>query len=161
MKIFRVTAVAATVLLAGCASNSSAVSSKAENTLSCKPVTEQEVAGLFDRWNSALKTGRVDQVVQQYGDASVLLPTLSAQVRVTRAEKEDYFEHFLSKQPEGTIDWRWIDLACNSAVDTGLYTFFLKKSGERVKARYTFTYKWNGQDWLISSHHSSILPSDQ
>ncbi len=161
MKIFRVTAIAATVLLAGCASDPSVVSSKAENTLSCKPVTEQEVAGLFERWNSALKSGRVDQVVQRYADASALLPTLSPQVRVTRSEKEDYFEHFLSKQPEGTIDWRWIELACNSAVDTGLYTFFLKKSGEHVTARYTFTYKWNGQDWLISSHHSSILPSEQ
>lgn len=26
-----------------------------------------------------------------------------------------------------------------------------------VKARYTFTCRWNGHQWLITSHHSSTM----
>lgn len=161
MTVFRVTLVVASLLLAGCSSTPHMASPTSDTMQRCEPMDERKVAELFERWNSALKSGSVEQVVQRYGEPSILLPTLSAQPRATRSEKADYFEHFLSNQPEGSIDQRWVEVDCNSAVDSGLYTFFLKKSREHVKARYTFTYKWNGQDWLISSHHSSIVPIDK
>jgi hypothetical protein len=43
-------------------------------------------------------------------------------------------------------------------VDAGLYTFTFAKTGDVVKARYTYTYRWNGSEWLITSHHSSAMP---
>lgn len=46
---------------------------------------------------------------------------------------------------------------CNSAIDAGIYTFTFG-DGRKVQARFTFTYDWNGSKWLISSHHSSVLP---
>lgn len=124
----------------------------------CKVSNEQEIAALFTRWNQSLQTGNPRVVVDNYAERSVLLPTLSNKVRVTRAEKEDYFRHFLKDRPAGTIDFRHIEIGCNSAVDVGLYTFTFAATGARVNARYTYTYAWNGQQWVITSHHSSALP---
>ena len=53
---------------------------------------------------------------------------------------------------------RQIELGCNSAVDSGLYTFRFAKTGATVQARYTYTYRWDGTQWLITSHHSSAMP---
>ncbi|MCP9456125.1 MAG: hypothetical protein NNA18_08495, partial [Nitrospira sp.] len=85
----------------------------------------------------------------------------SGKARFTAEEKADYFHHFLENQPEGRIDSRTIELDCNTAIDEGLYSFVFKKTGAIAKARYTFTYKWDGKQWLITSHHSSVLPSEQ
>ena len=124
---------------------------------SCHAASEQEIASLFDRWNNSLKTGDPKKVVANYATKSILLPTVSNQPRLTPAEKEDYFVHFLEKKPVGKIDSRTIEVDCNTAIDAGLYTFTFG-DGSQVKARYTYTYKWNGKQWLITSHHSSAMP---
>ena len=129
-----------------------------KHTETCVATDEKEIAALFDRWNNSLRSGDVHKVVANYAPLSVLLATLSNKPRVTVEEKEDYFEHFLENKPFGHIDWRSIEVDCNTAVDDGLYTFTFEKNGTRVKARYTFAYRWNGQQWLITSHHSSMMP---
>jgi uncharacterized protein (TIGR02246 family) len=144
------------VLLAGCASNPSG--STSARTEVCKATTEQEVAALFDRWNQSLQTGDPRKVVANYAQKSILLATVSNTPRLDPAQKQDYFEHFLENKPSGRIDSRTIELGCNSAVDAGLYTFTFAKTGDVVKARYTYTYRWNGSEWLITSHHSSAMP---
>jgi len=123
----------------------------------CRAASEPEIASLFDRWNASLKTGDPKKVVANYAPKSILLPTVSNKPRLTAAEKEDYFVHFLHGKPSGKIDFRTIEIDCNSAVDAGLYTFTFG-DGKRVKARYTYTYKWDGKAWLITSHHSSAMP---
>ena len=125
---------------------------------SCRSTSEAEIAALFDRWNRSLQTGEPPKVVANYAEHSVLLPTVSNKPRLTPAEKADYFEHFLENHPSGKIDRRWIELGCNVALDTGLYTFTFAKTGAVVHARYTYTYRWDGKQWLITSHHSSALP---
>jgi uncharacterized protein (TIGR02246 family) len=124
---------------------------------SCHAASEKEIASLFDRWNDSLKTGDPKKVVANYATKSILLPTVSNQPRLTPAEREDYFVHFLEKKPVGKIDSRTIEVDCNTALDSGLYTFTFA-DGSQVKARYTYTYKWNGKKWLITSHHSSAMP---
>jgi len=126
-------------------------------TEDCKPTTEHEISDLFVRWNNALQTGDPAQVVANYAENSVLLPTLSNEPRLTPEAKANYFEHFLAKHPRGSIDMRSIEIDCNTAIDTGLYTFTFA-DGQSAKARYTFTYKWDGKQWLITSHHSSLMP---
>jgi uncharacterized protein (TIGR02246 family) len=135
------------------AHDSHAVQAAAE----CLMPLKVEVAALFDRWNAALKTGNPKKVVANYAPASLLLPTVSNKPRFTAAEKEDYFVHFLERKPEGKIDDRMIEVDCNSATDAGLYTFKFA-DGAIVKARYSFSYKKVGEEWLISSHHSSAMP---
>lgn len=49
--------------------------------------------------------------------------------------------HFLEKKPSGTVDERMIQIDCNTALDAGIYTFPFA-DGNKVRARYTFTYKW-------------------
>jgi uncharacterized protein (TIGR02246 family) len=123
----------------------------------CHAATEPQIASLFDRWNSSLATGDPKKVVANYAVKSVLLPTVSNTPRLTPEDKEDYFKHFLENKPVGKIDSRTIEIDCNTAIDTGLYTFSFG-DGSQVKARYTYTYKWNGHQWLITSHHSSAMP---
>lgn len=148
-------------LLAGCASlapTTATTASAGAQASSCHAVTEQEVTALFDRWNASLQTGDPHKVVANYADRSILLPTVSNKPRLSAEEKEDYFHHFLENKPKGRIDSRQIQLGCNTAFDAGLYTFTFAKTGAQVKARYTYTYQWDGRQWLITSHHSSAMP---
>jgi uncharacterized protein (TIGR02246 family) len=132
-----------------------------QHTEVCVEASDQDIAALFDRWNRSLKTGDPRKVVENYATKSVLLATVSSKPRFTPSEKEDYFHHFLENQPEGRIDSRTIELDCNTAIDEGLYSFTFKTTGATVKARYSFTYKWDGIKWLITSHHSSKVPFEQ
>lgn len=144
---------------AGCASNQVAgTGGEAAHTESCKATSEAEIAALFDRWNRSLQTGDPNQVVANYAPRSILLPTVSNTPRLTPQEKKDYFHHFLEDRPSGEIDLRFVDLGCNMAVDAGLYTFTFARTGAKVAGRYTFTYRWYGTQWLITSHHSSAMP---
>lgn len=129
----------------------------AQSQIECKAVTETEIAGLFDRWNASLATGDSKKVVANYAVDSILLPTVSNKPRFSPAEKEDYFNLFLKKKPQGKIDQRFIQIGCNTALDAGLYTFTYY-TGEKVSGRYSYTYRWNGSEWLITHHHSSAMP---
>lgn len=126
----------------------------------CTVAKESEITQLFDRWNDSLKTKNPDNVVANYAEDAVLLPTLSNKPRTNHAEMRDYFVHFLEKSPVGKIDMRVVKMGCDFAIDTGLYTFTVKEGEETktVAARYTFTYQLKDGKWLISSHHSSAMP---
>lgn len=147
--------------LAGCATPpGSAAPADAAPAATCHPVTRDDIEALFERWNRSLQTGDPWQVVANYAGDSLLLPTLSRQPRRTAGEKADYFRHFLADGPSGRVELRHVDLGCNVADDSGLYTFTFARTGARVAARFTFTYRWDGTRWLITSHHSSLLPPD-
>ncbi|WP_166363030.1 SgcJ/EcaC family oxidoreductase [Pseudomonas akapageensis] len=135
------------------------ISTAQAEAMQCQPVSQQQVVALFERWNETLKSGNAEQVAALYATDSLLLPTVSKTPRLTREEKVDYFQHFLKKRPVGSLDSSYVQVGCNSAVHAGLYTFRFDTTGEEVKARYSFTYRWDGAKWLISSHHSSLLPS--
>lgn len=123
----------------------------------CASANEADIAALFTRWNDSLKTGDAKEVAKNYADDAILLPTVSNKVRLTNDERIDYFEHFLEGKPTGSIDTSHIVINCNDAMDVGTYTFKFA-DGSEVQGRYTFTYKWDGKEWLISSHHSSAMP---
>ncbi len=126
-------------------------------TVQCHDTDDSEIAALFDAWNAALATLDPARVADRYAPESILLPTVSNVPRTTREARVDYFTSFLRNEPQGAIDSRQVQIGCNSAIDAGVYTFTFG-DGRKVQARYTFTYGWNGKQWLITSHHSSAMP---
>ena len=136
------------------------------DTPACAPISERQVAGLFERWNHALASGDPGQVAGLYSDDALLLPTLSAAPRQGPAAIRDYFTDFLARAPRGRIDSRTIRLGCNTAVAAGTYSFqvsdgtSLDSARQRhwVNARYTFVYSYGDDGWRIQHHHSSLQP---
>lgn len=123
----------------------------------CAMLDTEQARNLFERWNTSLQTGDPAKVAANYTAGAVLLPTLSNQPRIDLAGKLDYFNYFLKNGPIGTIDSSTLTTSCNSATDTGTYTFRFRDLSE-VNARYTFTYARVDGEWLITSHHSSAMP---
>ena len=120
-------------------------------------MSETVILALFDRWNNALQTGDPQQVAALYETNGILLPTVSNQVRHNHVEIADYFVHFLAKGPQGKIDESNVRIFGDIAINSGVYTFTFE-DGARVQARFTYVYRWNGQDWKIIEHHSSQMP---
>ena len=130
---------------------------QAASSATCAPITREQVAALFTRWNDDLLTGNPDKVAADYAPDAVLLPTVSNKPRTTPAEIHDYFVKFLKGKPSGFIDYRVIKIGCDIAQDIGTYTFKFA-DGKTVHARYTFVYEWLDGKWLIVHHHSSAMP---
>ncbi|WP_433797193.1 SgcJ/EcaC family oxidoreductase [Actinoplanes sp. CA-252034] len=123
--------------------------------------SEQQIRALFTQWNRSLATLDAQRVADRYAPGGVLVPTVSNQVRTSRAEIVDYFQHFLQNRPQAVVTASHVTvLDPTTAVDTGTYRFTLRSdSGTRiVDARYTFVYERIGGKWLIVNHHSSAMP---
>ena len=118
---------------------------------------QNNILALFDEWNNALKSKDPKQVAALYESNAILLPTVSNQVRHNPVEIENYFVHFLAKDPVGAIDEANVRIYNDIAINSGIYTFSLAGS-VKVQARFSFVYRWNGQRWLIIEHHSSQMP---
>jgi len=78
-------------------------------------------------------------LVKQY-----CFPTVSDIPRTTREGIVDYFDHFLQKRPQGVILDSFVLVGDNWCQDTGIYEFTMGTTGDRVKARYSFVYTYEG-----------------
>ena len=120
-------------------------------------MNENDIIALFDLWNDALKTGEPSQVSALYAKDSILLPTVSNKVRHNHPEIENYFEHFLAKNPCGIINESNVRIFGDIAINSGIYTFTFADNTS-VEARFTFVYAIEDENWLIREHHSSRMP---
>ncbi|WHT22732.1 SgcJ/EcaC family oxidoreductase [Crossiella sp. CA-258035] len=120
--------------------------------------SQQQIAALFQQWNAALATGQPTVVADLYTPGAVLLPTLSNEVRTSRAAILDYFKSFLAKGPSGRILSSTVTvLDRDTAMNNGTYLFTFK-DGSTAQARFTYVYEKVGGRWLIAAHHSSAMP---
>lgn len=117
-----------------------------------------EISELVNLWNRAVLSGDPVKVLECYSDDAVLLPTFSSRVRHTPEGILDYFQHFLSRKPEGEIVEQNVRIYGDLAVNSGLYNFFMRETGTEISARFTFVYRKSDEGWLIVEHHSSLQP---
>jgi uncharacterized protein (TIGR02246 family) len=121
-------------------------------------INASEVRALFTLWNDALATLDPAIVTNRYAAEGVLLPTVSDTPRNTKALINDYFTAFLQKKPQGEIISGDITIGEGWAQDAGIYEFTMGVDGSKVKARYSFIYVYENDQWKIAHHHSSVMP---
>ena len=69
-----------------------------------------------------------------------------------------YFVDFLQKKPQGVLLEGKVLKGDDWALDAGIYEFTMGATGDKVKARYTYMYKYEDGEWKIAHHHSSVMP---
>ena len=134
----------------------------------CKKVTAKDVRNMWHAWAASLATTPELVAEQYWNHGSVLLPTLSNQVRNSEQEKINYFEHFLQKKPVASINQDFVAIGCNTAEYNGIYSFQLTdpatKKVSAAMARFTYVFTTSPDEgakgnWKIETHHSSLMPN--
>jgi uncharacterized protein (TIGR02246 family) len=124
----------------------------------CNPITETEVKALWKKWNAALQTLDPEKVAELYHADSILIPTLSNEVRADNQTKINYFVEFLAKKPVGTIKEDYVNVVSkDTALYNGIYTFEFTPAA-KSDARFTYVYNCENGEWKIKTHHSSLMP---
>lgn len=145
----------------------------------CNKISNNSLVQLFEKWNNALQSENITQIVNLYSDNSILLATLENEPRVTRIQKEKYFEEFLLKNPYGKLVSIYTNVNTNTPSLVGTYNFEINVFNNTcapnvcgagkprctgscrtiVKARYTYIYSCIDKEWKIYHHHSSKFPN--
>lgn len=118
---------------------------------------------LFESWNESLQTKNPAKVAKLYRDDCVFLPTFPDEGKevVGKDGVEDYFEHFLKKDPFGMIISEVVEEFSEKAFShAGKYNFEVGPKDNRtvVNAKFTFIWRCDGKgDWGIYLHDSSPL----
>jgi hypothetical protein len=106
----------------------------------------------------ATKDAAVVTARYRYGNKyGTLVPTLSNEVRHTKAGIEDYFKEFLLKSPQGKITEIYAAQNAGYTFASGLYTFSIIVDGKPSTVPSRFTYVFN-KGCKIVEHHSSKMP---
>lgn len=116
----------------------------------------------FKLWAELLKTKDPKKFAGLYSEDATFLPTVSPDFKKGLAEAEEYFEHFLQKNPEGKIIEEEIQpLTENMYLHSGMYDFEIDKNSERIVVNARFSFVWKKESdgqWRIIHHHSSVRP---
>lgn len=118
----------------------------------------------FSRWRTTLRTKNSKKVVALYIEDATLLPTFSWEFEKKPSDIEDYFKHFLKKNPTVKIIEEKIQpLGTDNYLHSGLYVFKVGPSNDRQIAKARFSFVWgknNKGEWKIIHQHSSAKPKE-
>lgn len=122
---------------------------------------EDSVKAAYNDWVKAVTGGSADPVLKLYDDKAVLLATFGPKPLVGHSQLREYFvkltalPHLRAETNESIIR-----IFGDIAINSGLYTFSYEKGGKvvNVPARFSFTYRKDGDKWKIVDHHSSMVP---
>lgn len=125
---------------------------------------KKSIVEAMKTWGREFSASTPDSIVALYAEDASLWGTLSPTRRAGAESIRDYFDQaFLFAERKVLFHDSSIRCYGNLAINSGTYTFWLLKEGEKVvlPSRYSFTYiKQNGH-WLIAEHHSSAMPAEQ
>ncbi len=118
----------------------------------------------FTLWNEALLSKDSNRVASLYTKDNTFLPTVSGDFKKGIEGAENYFTHFLEKDPNGQIVEDVVQtISPDSYLHSGMYNFEVGPADNRsmVEARFTFLWqKSKHGNWKIAHHHSSIRPKN-
>jgi uncharacterized protein (TIGR02246 family) len=124
---------------------------------------KEDVEAAVAKWTEIFAHNNPDTISALYAKDGVLWGTLSPTVRSDPGTINAYFVAAFNALPKATVKFgdQLIRVYGDTAINNGYYTFSYTKDGETksIPARYSFTYKKEGNDWLIVDHHSSAMPA--
>ena len=115
-------------------------------------------------WIAAFNEHDAGTVAALYHPEAVLWGTLSPALITSPDGIRKYFERNfqMSPPPKASIGMKQMRTYGDTAISSGNYSFELVVQGQArtIFARFSFTYRRVGGQWLIVDHHSSLVPSE-
>ena len=112
---------------------------------------------LLQVWVKEIKMNDATKVARLYHKNGLLLGTFSDVERKGQKLILDYFENLFTSKVDVEIITKHEFKAESTYTASGLYNFLV--NDKKIKARFSFVFFKNKEDWKILSHHSSILPN--
>jgi uncharacterized protein (TIGR02246 family) len=124
---------------------------------------QSDVDQATQAWIEAFNEHDAEKIAALYHSEAVLWGTFSPELITSNDGIRGYFEmNFqLNPPPNTSIGARQTRIYGDTAISSGHYSFEMDVQGQAhsVSARFSFTYRLLGDQWLIVDHHSSLLPA--
>jgi len=111
---------------------------------------------LLQIWVEKIKINDAKQVAELYHEDGLLLGTFSDVERKGYKLIFDYFENLFISNVDVEIITKHEFKTESTYTVSGLYNFLV--NDEKIKARFSFVFLKDKENWKIFSHHSSVLP---
>ena len=126
------------------------------------PVSAQ-VAEATGEWIATFNTRDAARISALYAPDAILWGTVSQTIRTTPGEILEYFEESSARRPNlrMVLGEYHVRLYGDIAINSGYYASHNPVEGKDVviPMRFTFTYRREGDRWMIVNHHSSRFAS--
>ncbi len=124
-----------------------------------RETAEQAVVAATAEWIATFNTRDAAKISALYAPDAILWGTVSRTIRTTPAEILEYFEASSIRRPRlrMVLGEHHVRIYGNIASNSGYYTSHEPIDGQDVVVpmRFTFTYRREGERWVIVNHHSS------
>ena len=122
-----------------------------------------QVAAATAEWIATFNTRDPVRISALYAPDAILWGTVSKTIRTTPGEILEYFEESSAKRPNLRmfLGEYHVRLYGDLAINSGYYSSRNPVDGQEivVPMRFTFTYRREGDRWMIVNHHSSRFAS--
>ena len=123
--------------------------------------TDEPISAV-NAWVRAFNARDRELVVAQYAPGAVLWGTFANELIGTRQGLVEYFDRAFESQPGPTVELLYVSVQefGGFAVASGAYLLCFGVNGQlqSMPARFTFALANTLSQWLIVTHHSSVMP---